>query len=119
MQIPNSKFLILHVVEADRRSLYRAAARHARERAARRLRANPDSIRPKIISLPSEHAVTMMSMVLLIILRALSTTTMVPSSRYATPWLYSLAFLQDEHLHDFARGAHRLERIGELVDVET
>src|ERR1019366_9051802 len=47
---------------------------------------------PKII-LPAvvcNTDVTEMSMFLPIILRALSTTTMVPSSRYATPWLYSL-----------------------------
>ena len=52
--------------------------------------------RPKII-LPAvvcSTLVTTMSMVLLIILRALSTTTIVPSSRYATPWLYSLPSLR-------------------------
>src|SRR5687767_12481145 len=48
--------------------------------------------RPKII-LPAvvcSTLVTTTSMVRPIILRALSTTTIVPSSRYATPWLYSL-----------------------------
>src|SRR5229473_5567050 len=51
---------------------------------------------PKII-LPAvvcSTLVTMISIVLLIILRALSTTTIVPSSRYATPWLYSLPSLR-------------------------
>ena len=48
--------------------------------------------RPKIIfpAVVCRTLVTTMSIVLLIILRALSTTTIVPSSRYATPWLYSL-----------------------------
>ena len=48
--------------------------------------------RPKIIfpAVVCSTLVTTMSMLLLIILRALSTTTIVPSSRYATPWLYSL-----------------------------
>ncbi len=47
--------------------------------------------RPKIIfpAVVCSTLVTTTSMVLPIILRALSTTTIVPSSRYATPWLYS------------------------------
>src|ERR1017187_1008412 len=47
----------------------------------------PKIILPAVVCNPD---VTEMSMFLPIILRALSTTTMVPSSRYATPWLYSL-----------------------------
>ena len=52
--------------------------------------------RPKIIfpAVVCSTLVTTTSMVLLIIFRALSTTTMVPSSRYATPWLYSLPSLR-------------------------
>ena len=52
---------------------------------------------------------TTMSMFRLIIRRALSTTTIVPSSRYATPWLYSLPSLR---MHD------RFQRVRQLVDVE-
>src|SRR5512139_2144731 len=52
--------------------------------------------RPKII-LPAvvcRTLVTTTSMVFPIIRRALSTTTIVPSSRYATPWLYSFPSLR-------------------------
>src|ERR1019366_10762226 len=47
---------------------------------------------PKIIfpAVVCSTLVTEISMVLEIIFLALSTTTIVPSSRYATPWLYSL-----------------------------
>src|ERR1035437_9964347 len=51
---------------------------------------------PKIIfpAVVWSTLVTAISMVLEIIFLALSTTTMVPSSRYATPWLYSLPSLR-------------------------
>src|SRR5258706_8205110 len=54
------------------------------------------SKRPKIIfpAVVCRTLVTAMSMVFEIIFRALSTTTMVPSSRYATPWLYSFPSLR-------------------------
>ncbi len=59
-----------------------------------------------------------MSMVLLIILRAPSTTTMVPSSRYATPWLYSLPSRRMK-TRMVSPGQHDgLQRIGQLIHVQ-
>ena len=58
-----------------------------------------------------------MSIVLLIILRAPSTTTIVPSSRYATPWLYSLPSRRMKTRIVFAGQHDGLQRVRQQVDV--
>ena len=73
-----------------------AAATAGAAGAAAPVGAGVSMYRPKII-LPAvvcSTLVTTMSMLRLIMRRALSTTTIVPSSRYATPWLYSLPSLR-------------------------